>query len=69
LRPDLVFRRRENQREVIEIIEFSCPYGYVTQGENGLKRVFERKQRKYRQLAQEHSNLRYERVRVIAVIV
>jgi hypothetical protein len=64
-----VFTRRENQREVIEIIEFSCSYGYMTQGENALKRVFEQKQRKYRQLAQELSNLRHERVRVTAVIV
>jgi hypothetical protein len=64
-----VFRRRENQIEVIEIIEFSCPYGYMTQGENALKRVFEQKQRKYRQLAQELSNLRHDRVRVTAVIM
>jgi hypothetical protein len=69
LRPDLVFTRRENQREVIEIIEFSCPYGYMTQGEKALKRVFEQKQRKYRQLAQELSNLTHDRVRVTAVIV
>jgi hypothetical protein len=46
LRPDLVFRRRENQREMVEIIEFSCPYGYMTQGENALKRVFEQKRHK-----------------------
>jgi hypothetical protein len=64
-----VFTRRENQREVIEIIEFFCPYGYMTQGENALKRVFEQKQCKYRQLAQELSNLRHERVWVTAVIV
>jgi hypothetical protein len=69
LRPDLVFTRRENQREMIEIIEFSCPYGYMTQGENALKHVFEQKQRKYRQPAQELSNLRHELVRVTAVIV
>jgi hypothetical protein len=55
--------------EVIEIIEFSCQYGYMTQGENALTRVFEQKQRKYRQLAQELSNLRHERVWVTAVIV
>jgi hypothetical protein len=54
---------------VIEIIEFSCPYGYMTQGENAPKRVFKQKQRKYRQLAQELSNLRHERIRVTAVIV
>jgi hypothetical protein len=69
LSQDLVFTRRENQREVIEIIKFSCPYGYMTQGENTLKRVFEQKQRNYRQLAQEVSNLRHERVQVTAVIV
>jgi hypothetical protein len=69
LRPDLVFTRRENQREVIDTIELSCPHGYMTQGENVLKRVFELKQGKNRQLAQELSNLRHERVRVTAVIV
>jgi hypothetical protein len=69
LRPDLMFRRRENQREMIEIIEFSCPYGYIAQGENPLKRVFEQKQRKFRQLAQELSDLRHEGVWVTAVIV
>jgi hypothetical protein len=69
LRPDLVFTRRENQREVIEIIEFYCSYGYMTQGENALKRVFEQKQRKNRQLAQELSKLRHEGIRVTAVIV
>jgi hypothetical protein len=60
--------RRENQREVIETIEFSCPHGYMTQGENALKLIFEQKQRKYRQLAQEPSHFRHERVRVTAVI-
>jgi hypothetical protein len=69
LRPDLVFRRRENQREVTEIIELSCPDGYMIQGENALKRVFEQKQHKYRQLAQEVSILRYELIRVTAVIM
>jgi hypothetical protein len=69
LRPDLVFKRRENQREVIEIIEFSCPYGHMTQGENTLKHVFAQKQCKGRQRAQELSNLRHDRVRVTAVIV
>jgi hypothetical protein len=54
---------------MVEIIEFSCPNGYVTYGENALKRVFEQKQRKYRQLAHELSILKHERVRVTAVIV
>jgi hypothetical protein len=69
LRPDLAFTRRENQREMVEIIDFSCPYGYMTQGENALKRAFEQKQRKYRQLAQDLSNLIPERVWVTAIIV
>jgi hypothetical protein len=69
LRPDLVFRRRENQTKVIEIIELSCPYGCVTQGEKALKCVFEQKQGKHRQPAQELSNLRHERMRVTAVLV
>jgi hypothetical protein len=41
----------------------------MTQGENALKPVFEQKQRKYRQLAQELSNLRHEQVGVTAVIL
>jgi hypothetical protein len=41
----------------------------MTQGENALKRVFEQKQRKCSQLAQELSYFRHERVGVTAVIV
>jgi hypothetical protein len=69
LRPDLVFRRRQNQREMVEIIEPSCPYGHVTQGENALKHVFEQKQCRCRQVAQQLSDLRWEGVPVLAVIV
>jgi hypothetical protein len=59
----------KNHREVIEILEFSCPYGHMTRGENALKGVFEQKQCRDRQSAQELTNLSQERVRVIPVIV
>jgi hypothetical protein len=54
---------------VIEITEFSYAHGYMTQGENSLKRVFEQKQLKYRQLAQGLSKSMAEWVRVMAIIM
>jgi uncharacterized C2H2 Zn-finger protein len=69
LRPDIVFRRRENQHQVWEIIEFSCPYGYTNQDGNTLERVFERKTQKYARLAQEIMDTTHIRARVSAIIV
>jgi hypothetical protein len=36
LRPDLVFTHEINGQNVTEIIEISCPYGYMSRGENTL---------------------------------
>jgi hypothetical protein len=74
LRPDMVFQRqpresREEERQVTEILEFSCPYGYISRGLNTLERVYEQKRRKYAELAQELKRLRNEQVHVTAVIV
>jgi hypothetical protein len=58
-----------NELKTFEIIEFSCPYGYVSHGRNSLERVYEEKKRKYEELAGELRRLRREEVRVTAVIV
>jgi hypothetical protein len=50
LRPDMAFERQEGSRRVIEVIEFSCPYGDVMREGDTLKHVFEQKRRKYAQL-------------------
>jgi hypothetical protein len=63
LRPDMAFERQEGSRRVIEVIEFSCQYGYVTREENTLKHVFEQKRRKYAQLMRELSEVTQKRVR------
>jgi hypothetical protein len=69
LRPDMTLSRREGNREITEIIEFSCPYGYHTREGDKLELVFEQKHRKYAQLAREISEATHQRVRVTVVIV
>ena len=61
--------RLQEEEKVIEILEFSCPYGYVSRGRNTLERVYEEKKRKYTELARNLKRLRREEVRVTAVIV
>jgi hypothetical protein len=41
LRSDMAFERQEGSRQVIEVIEFSCPYGCVTREGATLKHAFE----------------------------
>jgi hypothetical protein len=50
LRSDMAFERQEGSRRVIEVIKFSCPYGYITREGSMLKHVFEQKRHKYAQL-------------------
>jgi hypothetical protein len=69
LRPDIVFLRRENEHELWEIIEFSCPYGYMTHERNTLEHTFQQKIQKYARLAQEISEITHIRARVSAMIV
>jgi hypothetical protein len=59
----------EKEEQVTEIIEFSCPYGYISQGRNTLERVYEEKKRKYTELARNLKRLRKGQARVTAVIV
>jgi hypothetical protein len=55
--------------DMIEIIEFTCPYGHISHGRDTLKARYEEKQQKYAELAHELSRVRHTPVRVTAVIV
>jgi hypothetical protein len=59
----------ENEERVTEIIEFSCPYGYISRGKNTLEQVYKQKKRKYIELARTLMKLRRGKVRVTVVIV
>jgi hypothetical protein len=52
-RPDIWFIRRDRNRDILEILEFSSPFGYLQDGECTLKRTFEYKANKYQPLAEE----------------
>jgi hypothetical protein len=74
LRPDLVFETEIDGIRRMEIMEFSCPYGYEHEGENGgiinsLQETFIRKHRKYALLAQEVGQILRIPTRVTVVIV
>jgi hypothetical protein len=58
-----------NEERIIEMIEFSCPYGYISRGQDTLKRVYEEKKRKYQRLAMNLKQHRQSEVRITAVIV
>jgi hypothetical protein len=55
--------------KMMEIVEFSCPYGHISHRRNTLERVFKEKKRKYAELARELKRLRRDAVRVTAMIV
>jgi hypothetical protein len=57
------------EQRMAEIIEFSCPYGYISQRRDSLKHAYKEKKRKYAELAKELKTQRGENVRVTAVIV
>jgi hypothetical protein len=58
-----------NEERIIEMIEFSCPYGYISRGRDTLKRVYEKKKRKCLRLAMNLKQHRRSEVRITAVIV
>jgi hypothetical protein len=58
-----------NEERIIEMIEFSCPYGYISRGQDTLKRVYEEKKRKYQRLAMNLKQRRRSEVRITAVVV
>jgi hypothetical protein len=65
----MAFERQENSRRVIEIIEFSCPYGYVMRERDALKQVFEQKRPKYAQLMRKLSAETQKLVRLTIIII
>jgi hypothetical protein len=69
LRPDIWFIRREGNREILEILEFSCPFGHIERNENTLKRTFEFKMNKYLPLANEYIANTRRMARVHPIIV
>jgi hypothetical protein len=69
LRPDMVFEREGRGGRMLEILEFSCPYGYVSHERDTLAAVYEQKRAKYSELANALGRLRQQPVNVTAVIV
>jgi uncharacterized C2H2 Zn-finger protein len=69
LRPDMTFIQRIREDQVVEIIEFTCPYGYMSRGRMTLERAYEQKRHKYEALAREIRRVTQKRVRVTAVVV
>jgi hypothetical protein len=69
LRPDMVFEREGRAGRAMEILEFSCPYGYVSHERDTLATVYERKKAKYGDLATALRGLRQQPVNVTAIIV
>jgi hypothetical protein len=63
LRPDMIFKRQGDAGEEInEMLEFSCPYGYISQERNTMKK-------KYAHLATESRQENGLQVKVGAIIV
>jgi hypothetical protein len=69
LRPDMVFEREGRAGRVMEILKFSCPYGYVSHERDTLATVCEQKKAKYSDLASALRKLRQQPVNVTAIIV
>jgi hypothetical protein len=57
-RPDMVFERQARQGRVLEIMEFSSPYGYISHERDTLEAVYTHKKEKYEELASELRNRR-----------
>jgi hypothetical protein len=68
--------RKEGNQQILEILEFSCPFGRIEEeGESTLKLTYDYKLNKYQPLADKYiyiyiSNLRHQaRVHPIIVII
>jgi hypothetical protein len=68
-RPDMFFLRNTRQGQILEILEFSCPYGYICDDRDTLEKVYGEKMKKYEGLANELKLLRHHEVNVTAIIV
>jgi hypothetical protein len=63
------FERQTRRGKVLEILEFSCPYGYSSHDEDTLRTVYTRQTEKYQELARELRRIRHQPVNVTAMIV
>jgi hypothetical protein len=68
-RPDITIVRREGERECVDIIEFTCPYGQRSHGRDTLEQAFQYKKEKYSRLTKEIYDLKGAKTRIIPVIV
>jgi hypothetical protein len=68
-RPDMFFVRQTREGPVLEIIEFSCPYGYICPERDVMQAIHEQKTRKYERLVTELKALRQGSVNLTAVII
>jgi hypothetical protein len=65
----MVFEREWRRGRVLEILEFSCPYGYISHERDTVAAVYEQNRAKYCDLANALRRLRQQPVNVTAVIV
>jgi hypothetical protein len=56
LRPDMWFIRKEGNQQILEILEFGCPFGHIEagEGESTLKLTYDYKLNKYQPLADKY---------------
>jgi hypothetical protein len=68
-RPDIWFIRRERNQEILEILEFSCPFGRGNDEDSTLKQTSNFKMRKYQSLAEDYTTSTRKTARVHPIIV
>jgi hypothetical protein len=62
-------REEGEEQKIIEILEFSCPYGYILQNRGTLEMRYEKEKAKYEELARMLSTERHEKTRLTVVTV
>jgi hypothetical protein len=63
------FIKREGNKEILDILEFSCPFGRLESEECTLKKTFQHKMHKYQSLADEYTANTRKSARVHPIIV
>jgi hypothetical protein len=54
--------QEQRERKMMEIVEFSCPYGFISREQDTLERVYNQKKQKYAELARELKRQKGEEV-------
>jgi hypothetical protein len=60
---------QENEERIIEILEFSCPYGRIAHERDTLEFTYNQKKTKYAEFAKAISEIEQKEVRVTAIII